>query len=170
MARDGMRIGELAKRADCPVETIRYYERTGLLPSPGRSSGNYRLYGERHLERLSFIRKCRSLDMAHQEIRALLEIRDAPDEDCAEANRLLDDHIGHVGQRIAELKALRREMQDLRRLCARPHAAKDCGILQELSSHETQSTPGAAVSKTHVQGVHRGKSKRPLTSRQSSQC
>lgn len=165
MAGDEMRIGELAKRADCPVETIRYYERTGLLPSPGRSGGNYRLYGERHLERLSFIRRCRSLDMAHQEIRALLEIRDAPDEDCAEANRLLDDHIGHVGHRVAELKALQRELQDLRRLCGRPHAAKNCGILKGLSSPEANSRRGVTVSKSHVQGVHKGKSNRSLTSR-----
>lgn len=154
MARDEMRIGELAKRAVCPVETIRYYERTGLLPSPGRSGGNYRLYGERHLERLSFIRRCRSLDMAHQEIRALLEIRDAPDEDCAEANRLLDEHIGHVGQRIVELKALQRELQDLRRLCGRPHAAKNCGILNELSSPDTHSRPPVTVPMTHVHGAH----------------
>ena len=167
MARDDMRIGELARRADCPVETIRYYERTGLLPSPGRSSGNYRLYGERHLERLSFIRRCRSLDMAHQEIRALLDVRDAPDEDCAGANRLLDEHIGHVGQRIAELKALQRELQDLRSLCGRPHAAKNCAILNELSSPETHSRPAVKVPMTHVHGAHTGKSKRPLTSRRS---
>ena len=165
MARDEMRIGELAKRADCPVETIRYYERTRLLPSPGRSSGNYRLYDERHLERLSFIRRCRSLDMAHQEIRALLDVRDAPDEDCAGANRLLDEHIGHVGQRIAELKSLQRELQDLRSLCNRPHAAKNCAMLNELSSPETHSRP--PVPMTHVHGAHTGKSKRPLTSRRS---
>ncbi|SUD16263.1 MerR family transcriptional regulator [Aquipseudomonas alcaligenes] len=57
-----MKIGELGKQADCQVETIRYYEREGLLPVPGRSEGNYRVYGKEHLERLVFIRNCRTLD------------------------------------------------------------------------------------------------------------
>ena len=55
-----MRIGELAKRSDCPVETIRYYERERLLPKPRRTSGNYRLYGAEHVARLAFVRRCRS--------------------------------------------------------------------------------------------------------------
>ena len=58
-----MKIGELAKLADCQVETVRYYEREGLLPAPARSEGNYRLYSSEHLERLTFIRNCRTLDM-----------------------------------------------------------------------------------------------------------
>ena len=150
MARTNMRIGELAKRAGCPVETIRYYERAGLLPDARRSSGNYRLYGERHLERLSFIRRCRSLDMTQNEIRALLEVRDAPDEDCAKANRLLDEHIGHVGQRIAELMALQRELRQLRKLCGTSHAAKNCRILKELSSTDTRSRSAVSAPITHV--------------------
>lgn len=167
MARDGMRIGELAKQADCPVETIRYYEQTGLLPAPPRSAGNYRLYGKRQLETLSFIRRCRSLDMAHDEIRALLEVRDAPDEDCARANQLLDEHIGHVELRISELKALQRELQLLRRLCGRSHAAKNCGILRELSSSETNSKPIAVALRTHVHGAHFGNAKQPAARRRS---
>ena len=63
-----MKIGELAKRTGCPVETIRYYEREGLLPEPARSEGNYRQYTLAHVERLSFIRHCRSLDMTQDEI------------------------------------------------------------------------------------------------------
>lgn len=61
-----MKIGELAKRTGCPVETIRYYEREGLLPEPARSEGNYRQYTLAHVERLSFIRHCRSLDAARR--------------------------------------------------------------------------------------------------------
>lgn len=73
-----MRIGELAKATDTQVETIRYYEREALLPQPGRTEGNYRVYGPEHVERLSFIRYCRSLDMALDEIRALLRMKDSP--------------------------------------------------------------------------------------------
>ena len=103
---DALKIGELAARTDCPVETIRYYEREALLPAPTRSQGNYRLYGDTHVERLQFIRHCRSLDMTLDEVRSLLQFRDAPEENCGEVNALLDKHIGHVAQRIAELKKL----------------------------------------------------------------
>ena len=77
-----MKIGELARRTGCQVETIRYYEREGLLPEPARSPGNYRLYGSAHVERLTFIRHCRALDMTLGEIRTLLMHRDHPERDC----------------------------------------------------------------------------------------
>ena len=77
-----MKIGELAKLTDCQVETIRYYEREGLLPEPARSDGNYRLYTQAHVERLTFIRNCRSLDMTLEEIRSLLGLRDSPQDQC----------------------------------------------------------------------------------------
>ena len=89
-----IRIGDLAKRSGCEVVTIRYYEKEGLLPKPARSGGNFRLYGEAHIERLQFIRHCRSLDMTLSEIRALLGLRDNPMQDCGEVNTLLEAHIG----------------------------------------------------------------------------
>ena len=66
-----MRIGELARRTDCPVETIRYYERAGVLPPPARTDANYRAYGSGHVDRLRFIRHCRSLDMTLDEVAVL---------------------------------------------------------------------------------------------------
>ncbi len=128
------KIGELARLTGSQVETIRYYEREGLLPVPGRSGGNYRLYGDAHVERLQFIRHCRSLDMTLDEIRSLLTFRDAPEQNCSEVNTLLDRHIDQVAQRIAELKALQAQLHDLRLLCDHTQSAKDCGILQSLSS------------------------------------
>ena len=160
MERAGMRIGELARRADCAVETIRYYEREGLLPAPARTGGNYRTYAERHLERLAFIRRCRSLDMTQEEIRALLSVHDAPESDCTEANALLDEHIEHVGERIAQLKALREELRALRALCSRSRAAKDCRILKELSMSDGKHPHGTAGSAQHVHGAHPGGRKR----------
>lgn len=129
-----LKIGELAKRTDLLVETIRYYEREGLLPNPPRSDGNYRLYSDTHLERLQFIRHCRSLDMTLEEIRNLLRFRDAPARNCGEVNALLDEHIQHVGKRIRELKLLQKKLRGLRNLCQQEQAAKDCGILQSLGS------------------------------------
>jgi Cd(II)/Pb(II)-responsive transcriptional regulator len=127
-----LKIGELAKRTDLLVETIRYYEREGLLPDPPRSDGNYRLYSDTHLERLQFIRHCRSLDMTLEEIRNLLGFRDAPDRNCGEVNALLDEHIQHVGKRIKELKLLQKNLRGLRNLCQQEQATKDCRILQSL--------------------------------------
>lgn len=112
-----LRIGELARRTHCQVQTIRHYAREALLPKPMRSAGNYRLYGEEHVERLAFIRRYRSLDMALDEIRALLNFRDAPGADWRGVNNLLDEHIGHVAARIAELEAREKQLKKLRRLC-----------------------------------------------------
>lgn len=80
---------------------MRYYEKIGILPNPARTEGNYRHYGEQHTDRLSFVRHCRSLDMTFDEIRMLLQFRDAPESNCGEVNQLRDDHIGHV---TAELR------------------------------------------------------------------
>lgn len=133
MTQELMRIGELAKRAGSQVETIRFYERDGLLPAPSRSSGNFRLYGAAHLERLQFIRHCRALDMTLDEVRILLAFRDAPDDSCGGVNALLDRHIDQVNNRIAELQTLQRQLQGLRDQCRSGHAVKDCGILLGLT-------------------------------------
>lgn len=128
-----MRIGELAGRTGCSVETIRYYERAGLLPEPERSAGNYRLYGGAHLERLAFIRNCRALEMSLDEIRALLDLKDRPDRDCGEVNILLEEHVAHVGQRIAELRRLEAQLIALRDHCRRTAPVAECAILRELA-------------------------------------
>ena len=95
-----MKIGDLATASATPVDTIRYYEREGLLPAPARTSANYRAYDDSHLERLRFIRHCRHLDMSLDEVRQLLRVRDDPQADCHAANHVLDEHIGHVSRRI----------------------------------------------------------------------
>lgn len=131
-----MKIGELAAQTQCPVETIRYYERIGLLAPPHRAANNYRSYGERHAGRLQFIRHCRSLDIGLDEIRMLLEARDRPDGDCTEVNALLDRHIESVAGRIAELAALKQQLKQLRGRCVATRAPQACGILHALSEHE----------------------------------
>lgn len=129
-----MKIGELAKKADCQVETIRYYEREGLLPAPARSEGNYRLYNSEHLERLVFIRNCRTLDMTLEEIRRLLALRDLPQESCAGVDRLVNEHIEHVEARIASLQALRQQLSELSERCRGGQEAEACGILRHLNA------------------------------------
>ena len=146
-----MKIGELATQTGASVVTIRYYEQQGLLPAPARSGSNYRMYGEEHVRRLQFIRHCRSLDMTLDEIRALLDFRDAPDQNCAGVNTLLDKHIGHVASRIRELKELQSQLQQLRSQCVNAQAAKDCGILQGLAENELANPSNLG---SHTGGCH----------------
>lgn len=145
-----MRIGEVARRAACPVETVRYYEREGLLPAPRRSAGNYRLYGPEHAERLAFIRRCRSLDMSLPEIRTLLKAIERPEADCGPVNALLDEHIGHVAARIAELRQLKSELDAIRAHCEGSKPTKRCGILASLTEPARKRVrPRRHVGATH---------------------
>ncbi|WP_438397145.1 Cd(II)/Pb(II)-responsive transcriptional regulator [Caballeronia sp. DA-9] len=129
-----MKIGELAKLARCTTETVRFYEKEGLMPDADRTVANYRDYSAAHLDRLRFIRNCRALDMAHDEIRALLGLTDAPTGPCGGINLLVDEHISHVDHRIAELMELRAQLIDLRSRCEAEQAVGDCGIVRELSN------------------------------------
>lgn len=148
-----MKIGELAQRTNTQVETIRFYEREGLLAEPKRSDGNYRIYGDEHGERLSFIRHCRGLDMTLDEIRVLLRFKDAPTDNCLEVNELLDEHIGHVAERIRELRQLEKQLKRLRETCLGGRDAQHCGILNELT--EIAKLPvGSAGREGHVHGAH----------------
>lgn len=150
-----MKIGELAKSTGTPVETVRFYEREGLLPAPARSESNYRQYGAAHVERLGFIRNCRSLDMALDEIRVLLRFRDAPADNCAGVNTLLDGHIVHVADRIAELQVLEKQLRRLRTQCRKVEVAADCGILGELSKRAPRGGQTVAAAVAHPRGSHR---------------
>jgi len=134
-----MKIGELAKATDCAVETIRYYEREQLLPEPARTDGNYRLYTQAHVERLTFIRNCRTLDMTLDEIRSLLRLRDTPEGACGSVNALIDEHIEHVQARIDGLMALQTQLVELRRQCNTQ--GDECAILQQLEVNGAVSVP-----------------------------
>jgi len=128
-----MKIGALARAALTPVDTIRFYEREGLLAAAPRSEGNYRLYGTADVQRLAFIRQCRNLDMSLDEVRTLLRVKDAPEQDCQAVNELLDAHVRHVAERLRELRELERELKSLRARCADvQRSSQACGILQQL--------------------------------------
>jgi len=152
-----MKIGELARAASTPVETIRYYEREGLLPEPPRTQSNYRVYSDEQMERLAFIRHCRSLDMTLEEIRVLLGFRDAPTQDCGAVNRLLVEHLGHVEARISELRTLRRQLRKLRDQCPDPSAEAECGILSSIAREAASAEADAPQGSSrlgHVHGTH----------------
>lgn len=149
--RTPMKIGELAALAHTPVETIRYYEREGLLPEAARTGSNYRIYDEAQATRLSFIRHCRGLDMTLDEIRTLLRFKDAPARNCSDVNALLDAHIGHVAARIRELRQLEKQLKNLREQCHEAQDAAHCGILNGLT--DIARRPGRPHA-GHVHGTH----------------
>ena len=91
-----MKIGDLSTQASTPVETIRFYEREGLLPEPARTAGNYRIYDAGHVQQLAFIRHCRALDMALDEIRVLLRLKEDTSKSCEAVNQVLDEHIQYL--------------------------------------------------------------------------
>ncbi|MVW72953.1 MULTISPECIES: Cd(II)/Pb(II)-responsive transcriptional regulator [unclassified Bordetella] len=137
-----MKIGELAKTAGTTVETVRYYEKEGLLPEPERTLSNYRSYGAAHLERLRLIRNCRALDMTHEEIRTILQLADDHQAGCGPINELFEAHIAHVEVRIKELTQLKTQLTELRRRCLSARAdTDDCGILHGLSEMEVNDRP-----------------------------
>jgi Cu(I)-responsive transcriptional regulator len=138
MATDTFSIGALARRADTKIETIRYYERIGLLPSPARTTGNYRAYARHHLERLSFVRRGRNLGFSLDEVRALLRLSDDRDQPCAEVDRIARLHLAEVERKIADLKALHRELRQLIDQC-RHGTIAECRILEALAPRSLTS-------------------------------
>lgn len=129
-----MKIGELAARAGSNPETIRYYERIGMLPEPARTEGNYRDYGVHHVARLSFIRHARALGFELSDIRALLDLADQPDQDCAAVDSITIGHLAVVQAKIAQLEALRGELTRMLDQCRGGQVA-DCRIIESLLDH-----------------------------------
>ncbi len=109
-----MKIGQLAKALNCTVETIRFYEKQGLLPPPQRTNGNFRKYNTEHIQRLSFICNCRSLDLSLKEIKTLISLENQSEQRSEKMNKLLDQHIKDIAKRIHELAHLRMKLIELR--------------------------------------------------------
>ena len=129
-----MKIGELSQATGVDVETIRYYENTGLLPAPARLANGYRAYGTSHLERLAFVRHCRALDLPLAEVQRLLNFVDQPGGDCGDIDLLIDGQLARVRARLTSLQALERQLSALRARCDSRHEVHACGILEELVS------------------------------------
>ncbi|MGN6289824.1 MAG: MerR family transcriptional regulator [Sphingopyxis terrae] len=129
-----MKIGELSRATGTNIETIRYYERIGLLPAPARTEANYRSYGDAHRARLRFVRHSRELGFTIDEIRSLLDLSDHPERDCADADRIASAHLEQVEEKIAQLTALRDELTRIVGRC-RGGLAGDCRVIEALGDH-----------------------------------
>jgi len=132
MASDFVTIGDLGKLTETKIETIRYYERIGLLPSPARTSGNYRVYSKDQVGRLSFVRRARDLGFTIEEIRELLSLSDQKDRSCEAVDSIARQHLADVDRKIADLMALRRELDSIIGQCGCGTIA-ECRIIEALS-------------------------------------
>ena len=125
-------IGELARMTGCKVQTIRYYEEIGLMPEPARTAGNQRRYGERHVDRLTFIRHSRELGFPLDAIRELLTLSDRPEQPCDAVDQLARRQLDQVEQRLARLSMLKSELERMIEQCAGGRV-RDCRIIEALS-------------------------------------
>jgi MerR family mercuric resistance operon transcriptional regulator len=136
--------GMLAARTGCNIETIRYYERVGLLPPPPRSAGGHRLYGRDLTRRLGFIRRGRELGFAIEEIRDLLRLIDGGAYTCREVEALARDHVREIRRKIADLKRLRRVFETMAAECS-GDAVPECPIIDALLDPDGLSRAKAAA-------------------------
>jgi Cu(I)-responsive transcriptional regulator len=128
----GMTIGALGRATGTKPETIRFYERIGILPEPARTAGNYRSYGAAHVARLSFVRKARELGFPLESVRAMLALADQPNRPCDEVDALVVEQLQAVERKIADLERLRAELERLARQC-RGGPVSECRIIEALS-------------------------------------
>jgi Cd(II)/Pb(II)-responsive transcriptional regulator len=127
-----MQIKELSRATGVDVETIRYYEKQGLLSAPARRENGYRDYTAHHLERLAFIRHCRALDMPLAEVARLLGFLDDPVRNCANVDVLVAEQLARTRARLKSMRALEKQLLQLQARCAGPHEGAACAILGDL--------------------------------------
>ena len=130
-----MKIGELGSATATNVETVRYYEKIGLLPPPARTSANYRAYGNEHLARLSFIRRARDLGFTLEAVRGLLTLSDDKAQSCEAVDSIARIHLTEVERKITDLAALRRELDRVLGSC-RQGTVAECKIIETLAPRE----------------------------------
>lgn len=132
-------IGELGRKTGTKVETIRYYERIGLLSAPARTAGNYRAYGPEHLNRLSFVRRSRDLGFSLDQIWALLALADDRARSCEAVDAIAEEHLAEIDRKLADLNALRNELDRMLKQCGCGTVA-ECRIIEALSPFSVGDT------------------------------
>ena len=126
-----MTIGPLSEKTGCNIETIRYYERIGIMPKPPRTAGGHRLYREDHLKRLTFIRRSRELGFTLDQVRNLLLLVDGDNFTCDEVKTMTLEHTDNVHRKINDLKKLERVLKDMVSQCDRGDVP-DCPVIDAL--------------------------------------
>lgn len=125
-------IGEVSRRSGVNIETIRYYERLGLLPKPQRAANGRRVFENEHLRRLTFIRRARAMGFSQDEVRALLVLADGGAQSCSEVRDIANVHLRSIREKIADLKKMERVLSDTVSQC-KGEDAPDCPVLDALA-------------------------------------
>jgi Hg(II)-responsive transcriptional regulator len=129
---NALTIGELGEKAKVNIETLRYYERRGLLPAPPRSQGNYRLYPLATIKLVRFIKRAQELGFTLKEIEDLLSLRAMPEAQCADIRRLAEEKIDNVNAKIRTLKAMKKVLASLLAECPGEAPVQQCPILEAI--------------------------------------
>ena len=140
---EGLSIGSLSQQSGVNIETIRYYEKIGVMPEPERTAGGYRIYGPEHVKRLHFVRRGRELGFSLDELRGLLLLVDGHSYTCAEVHALTVEHLKDVRQKIADLRRLARVMSDMAARCTGDRVP-ECPVIDalfEMQSVHRRSQP-----------------------------
>ncbi len=126
-----IRRGDLARATGCNLETIRYYEKIGIMPDPPRSTKGYRSYDKAHVKRLKFVMRSRDLGFSLEEVRGLLGLVDDRSRTCAEVQIIAEDHLTDVQAKIADLQRIERVLSDTVARCT-GDAAPECAVIDAL--------------------------------------
>lgn len=129
----GLQRAELARRTGCNLETIRYYEKVGMMPDPPRTASGYRVYGESHVSRLRFILRARELGFSIEQVRGLLELVDGGTQTCAEVKERTEQHLADVRAKIADLKRIEKVLATTAAQCS-GEDVPECPVLEALAS------------------------------------
>jgi len=124
-------IGEMSRQTGVGIETIRYFEKIGMMPAPGRSEGGNRQYTNDHLQRLFFINRSRQIGFSQSEIKALLSMVDAKNITCAEVHSITTEHIADIRKKIRDLQNLETVLTQMAKECSRGDIP-DCPIIETL--------------------------------------
>ena len=138
-----MRTGEVAAEAGVNVQTLRYYERRGLLPEPARRESGYRVYGPEAVRTVRFIKRAQELGFGLAEAESLLALAAGGPESCDAARALADEKLAELERRIADLEAMRDALRRLAATCAKPRAERECPLLHAIEDGLDGGSPGA---------------------------
>lgn len=127
----GISIGDLSAWTGVNIETVRYYEKIGLLPAPGRTEGRHRLYEPAHVARLTFVRRSRELGFSLDEVRSLLKLVDGGHYACSDVQTVTLERLEDVRKKIADLKRLEQTLSDVASRC-QGGSVPDCPIVEAL--------------------------------------
>jgi Hg(II)-responsive transcriptional regulator len=135
-----MRTGEVADQAGVNIQTLRYYERRGLLPEPTRLESGYREYGPDAAGVVRFIKRAQELGFSLAEVETLLHLADGGPESCESVQELANQKIAELDDRLASLQDMRRSLRRLVATCTRPRAERECPLIRSLEEGTTRRT------------------------------